>query len=299
MLAPSWLSARRRQFIVDRRRLISNSFKLLLAMTVGAAGAESVERLSSRSAGNPLARQMEAPKDWWVERPINPNGDLSEGDKYWKGGYVGAGNARNATAGIRILANDHGEAWLDNPDLNAHTSTALMQAVDTLKREAGIECATWFLRDHHLMLEADVRIDYDQPYAQDSWSRVAIATWVQRMESSYLNSNSVPYFSVKGNTYSKLFTEFDVYRRNVPFLGYYATSSGSNVNEYPADQLPVGYWKPYKIDLNELIMNGYNALGGWGKENHDVAMLCAWYLAPEAKGSKLQASWRRIKIYDK
>ena len=70
------------------------------------------------------------------------------------------------------------------------------------------------------------------------------------------------------------------------------------MNEYPADQLPIGYWKPYKIDLNELIMSGYNALGGWGRENHDEAILYAWYLAPEAKGSKLQASWRRIKIYD-
>jgi hypothetical protein len=297
LLATFPLVQARWRLVMDRRRWISNSFKLLLGIAIGATGEASVERLSSTSLGEPII-QGAPPRDWWVERPINPNGDFSEGEKYWKGGYVGTGDARNATAGIKILAKDHGEAWLDNPDLSTHTNTALMQAVDNLYREAGLQCANWFLRDHHLMLEADVRIDNDQPYAQDSWSRIAIATWIQRKESADLNNNGDLYFTINGNSYTKLFTEFDVYRRNVAFLGYNAMSSGSNVNEYPADQLPVGCWKPYKIDLNEFITNGYNALGGWGKENHDMAMLCAWYLALEAKGAMLQASWRRIKIYN-
>ncbi len=283
---------------MDRRNFIRNSFKVLLGTTLGAAGTKSIELLEANGVGTESVQQNLSPNDWWVERPLNLNGDFSEGTKYWKGGYVGAGDGTNAKAGIRILANDHGEVWLDNPDLNTHANTALMQAIDILERQAGIKCSNWFLRDHHLMLEAEVRIDYDQPYAEDSWSRVAIATWVQRIDPSNFEPDDNLQFSINGNLYSKLFTEFDVYRRKVQFLGYNAFASGGNVNEYPADQLPIGYWKPYKIDLNELIMGGYNALGGWGKENHDEAMLYAWYLAPEAKGSKLQASWRRIKIYN-
>ena len=101
-----------------------------------------------------------------MEQPLNPNGDFSEGEKYWKGGYVGADDGTDAKAGIGILANDHGEVWLDNPDLTTHANSALMQAIDTLERQAGIRCSTWFMRDHHLMLEAEVRVDYDEPYAR-------------------------------------------------------------------------------------------------------------------------------------
>jgi hypothetical protein len=282
---------------VDRRNFITNSVKVLLGTTLGATGTKSVELLEPNNTGTTPA-QSPILDDWGVEDPLNLNGDFSEGTKYWKGGYVGAGDGTNAKAGIRIFPRDHGEVWLDNPDRNSHANSALMQAVDTLERQAGIQCSNWFLRDHHLMLEAEVRIDYDQPYSDDSWSRVAIATWIQRIDPSKFEPDDMLQFSIGGNLYSKLFTEFDVYRRNVQFLGYNAFASGGNVNEYPADQLPIGYWKPYKIDLNQLIMGGYNALGGWGKENHDEAMLYAWYLAPEAKGSKLQASWRRIKIYN-
>jgi hypothetical protein len=123
---------------------------------------------------------------------------------------------------------------------------------------------------------------------------VAIAFWIQR---TYRSGPRYPWFTIKGCQYEKLFTEHDVYRRNIDFLGYNALDWGGDVNEYPADQLPLGYWKPIKIDLNEFIANGYNSRGGWGQDNNDMAFLGAWYLVPEAKGSKLQASWRRVKIY--
>ena len=107
---------------------------------------------------------VEPCRQCWFEQPTNPNGDFSEGSKYRKGGYVGEGGARNATAGIRILPKDHGEAWLDRPDLNTHMNTALIQAVDTIGEQAGLQCSNWFFRDHHLMMEAEVRVDCEQPF---------------------------------------------------------------------------------------------------------------------------------------
>lgn len=195
---------------------------------------------------------------------------------------------------MKILENDHGEVWVDNPSLNEHANSALMQSADSLQQEAHVRLTNWFLSDYHLMFEADVRIDLDEPSSAESWSRVAIAFWIQR---TYRSGPRSPWFTVKGNQYEKLFTEYDVYRRNVDFLGYNALEWGGDVNEYPADQLPMGYWKPIKIDLNEFISNGYNSLGGWGSENIDMGYLAAWYLVPEASGSKVQASWRRVKIY--
>jgi len=274
----------------------------MLGATLGVGGTESVTRLTSAGgkAALPKTQQKSLLSGWWVEQPINPNGDFSQGSQFWKGGLVGTTDARNVTAGINVIQNDHGEVWIDNPDLTAYANTALMQAsggLSGLVQQAGIPLTQWFFSSHHLMLEADVRVDYDEPYGEDSWSRVAIATWIQRID-PVISSGGTVYFEIKSNLYTKLYTEYDVYRRNVQFLGYNALDLGSNVNEYPADQLPIGYWKPYKIDLNELIMNGYNELGGWGKQNLDVALLSAWYLVPEAKGSRLQASWRRIKIYE-
>ena len=73
-------------------------------------------------------------------------------------------------------------------------------------------------------------------------------------------------------------------------LGRFAEMAPRLFNEFPADQLPLGYWKPTKIDLNEFITNGYNALGGRGKENHDMATLSTLYLAPETQDAKVQAS---------
>ncbi len=122
---------------------------------------------------------------------------------------------------------------------------------------------------------------------------MAIAFWLQR---TFRSGQRYPWLTIKGNDYEKLYTEYDVYRRNIIFLGYYALDSGGDVNEYPADQLPIGYWKPIKIDLNEFIAHGYNALGGWEQDNGQIAYLPAWYLVPEAKGSRLQARWRRVKI---
>jgi hypothetical protein len=278
--------------MIDRRKFLVNSAKVLLGISVSAAGIG----YESRLAGGTEAEQQqdELLNQWWIEQPINPNGDFSEGGKYWKGGWVGHTDAKNVTAGIKIIENDHGEVWLDNPDSSAHANTALMQATDSLQKQANIRLNKWSLLDHHLMLEADVRIDFDEPYSAESWSRVAIAFWIQR---SYRAGPRCPWFTIKGNEYEKLFTEYDVYRRNIDFLGYNALDWGGDVNEYPADQLPIGYWKPIKIDLNEFMANGYNSLGGWGQDNNEMAYLSAWYLVPEAKGAKLQASWRRVKIY--
>jgi hypothetical protein len=278
--------------MVNRRTFLSNAAKVLLGTSVGVLG---VEYENPLVAGTKVEQQQDGTlNQWWNEQPINPNGDFSEGAKYWKGGWVGRTDAKNVTAGIRIFENDHGEVWLDNPDSSAHVNSALMQAVDSLQKQANIRLSEWFLSDHHLMLEADVRIDFDEPYSAESWSRVAIAFWIQR---TYRSGPRYPWFTIKGNAYEKLFTEYDVYRRNIDFLGYNAFDWGGDVNEYPADQLPLGYWKPIKIDLNEFIANGYNSRGGWGQDNNNMAFLGAWYLVPEAKGSKLQASWRRVKIY--
>jgi hypothetical protein len=279
--------------MINRRKFLADSAKVLLGASVGVVGTGYENQLAAGT--KPEQQQNEILNQWWIEQPINPNGDFSAGEKYWKGGWVGRTDAKNVRAGMRIIENDHGEVWLDNPDPSAHANSALMQATDSLQRDAGIRLTSWSLSDHHLMLEADVRVDSDQPYSADSWSRVAIAFWLQR---TYRSGPRSPWFTVNGNEYKVLFTEYDVYRRNVDFLGYNAVNWGGDVNEYPADQLPIGYWKPIKIDLNEFIANGYNSMGGWGQDTSEMAYLSAWYLVPEAKGAKLQASWRRVKIYN-
>jgi hypothetical protein len=231
--------------MVNRRRFISDSMKILLGASVGAAGTEYAEGLLHYGS-NKNIQQPELAKNWWMEQPINPNGNFSEGGTYWKGGYIGSGDAKGATAGIRIFNGDHGEAWLDNPDTTAFTNTALIQAADDLQKEAGIHFPTWVLRTHHLMLEADVRVDFDEPYSENSWTRVAIATWIQRTcKLQQCTQNDLSHqplsFNINGNLHTQLYTEYDVYRRNFPSPGYNAVALGANVNEYPADQLPLGY----------------------------------------------------------
>ncbi len=154
--------------MINRRTFLANSAKVLLGTCVGVAGTRYENQLT---AGTKTEQQDEILHQWWIEQPINPNGDFSEGGKYWKEGWVGQTDAKNVTAGMRIIDNDHGEVWLNNPDPSAHANTALMQATDSPQKQANIRLTNWFLSDHHLMFEADVRVDYDEPYYADSWSR--------------------------------------------------------------------------------------------------------------------------------
>jgi hypothetical protein len=135
----------------------------------------------------------------------------------------------------------------------------------------------------------------DEPYDQKGWNRVAIVIMMKRIDGGDYNIN--------GKVTPDLYTEYDIYRRNFPYYSYEDFISGNfknfptDVYEYHADQLPFGYWKPYKIDVTEFLQNGYNGIGGWGSEIYNISRIHAWYLVVENTAAKTTARWRKVKIY--
>jgi outer membrane murein-binding lipoprotein Lpp len=225
---------------------------------------------------------------WWSEVPLNPNGDFSEGVKYWGAGS--GGELRNARWGYEVVRNEYGEIWLDNPNIDNWPNAALAQGVVGLRSPE-----TWYLKDKHFMLEADAMVVEDEPHDRRGWSRVAIVIWIKKIDGGDYNIN--------GKVTPDLYTEYDIYRRNFPYYSYEDFISGNfrnfptDVYEYHADQLPFGYWKPYKIDVTEFLQNGYNGIGGWGSEIYNISRIHAWYLVVENTAAKTTARWRKVKIY--
>lgn len=73
--------------MTSRRRFFSDSLKILLGAGIGFVGTEYAD--SNALNGLRMQQQTSKPSDtWWMEQPLNPNGDFSEGEKYWKGGWV-------------------------------------------------------------------------------------------------------------------------------------------------------------------------------------------------------------------
>jgi predicted hydrocarbon binding protein len=225
----------------------------------------------------------ELSNSWWSEVPLNPEGDFSEGGKYWGAGQ--GGELRNAKWGYEIKPREYGEIWLDNPNIDNWPNAALYQGTVGLHSSE-----TWYLKNKHFMLEADAMVVEDKPYDPRGWSRVAIVIMIKRIDGRDYN--------IRGRITPFLYTEYDIYRRNFPWDGYRDWKDlPTDVYEYHADQLPFGYWKPYKIDVTEFLQNGYNGIGGWGSEIYNISRIHAWYLVVENTAAKTTARWRKVKIY--
>jgi len=220
--------------------------------------------------------------------PINPNWDFSLGELWWNphsGGQLGS-----ASWGYKIVPGQYGQVWLDNPDLNNWPNAAMPQDVTCSGKLLGnIQLSEWYLKGKHFTLEADVLVNEDVARDSKGWSRVAVVVTMRRIDGGAYN--------VRGRITTDLYTEYDVYRRNVSWDGYSDwRNEPTDVYEYHADQLSFGHWKTYKIDVTEFLETGYGNVGGWGEEIYNTSRMQAWYLVVENTAARTEASWRRIKM---
>jgi len=236
--------------------------------------------ISSRVIGN----SQGAPR----EVPVNPNWDFSLGQVWWN--PHSGGQLRSASWGYKIVPDQYGQVWLDNPDLTNCPNAAMPQDVTCNgKLLDNIDLSEWYLKGKHFTLETEVMVNEDVVHDSRGWSRVAVVVTMRKIDGSSYN--------VRGMITTDLYTEYDVYRRNVSWDGYSDwRNEQTDVYEYPADQLLLGSWKPYKIDVTEFLQTGYKKIGGWGAEIYNMSRIQAWYLVVENTAARTAASWRRVKV---
>lgn len=229
-----------------------------------------------------------------IKQPLNPNGNFSEGEIYWD---ASSPSLQTSQWGYKITKqewwkfwnnNQFGQIWIYNPlvdrihEEKANDHVALMQTLKTVK-DYGVTQSDLMLKDKRFVLDADIRMDEDIQYAPDGFSRAAIAFAIAKPDNS-------PYLT--DNKSRGLYAEYDFYRRNFSTVG----GLPKNYFECPVDQIQIGEWKHYTIDVKNFLTNGWNGLGGWRKDIYDESLLSAWYLVVEVQGSKAGASWRNIKL---
>jgi len=222
------------------------------------------------------------------DRPINPNWDFSLGQLWWN--PHSGGQLRSASWGYKIVPGQYGQVWLDNPALGNCPNAAMPQDVIINGKLLGdVQLREWYLKGKHFTLEADVLVNEDVAHDRRGWSRVAVVVTMRRIDGAAYN--------VRGMITTDLYTEFDVYRRNVSWNGYSDwRNEPTDVYEYDADQLSLGNWKSYVIDVTEFLQTGYGNIGGWGEEVYNASRIQAWYLVVENTAGRTEASWRRIKV---
>jgi hypothetical protein len=267
------------QHVVNRRQFISDSIKVLIGAGIGAVATKSLENYAS-SATEPLIGNR------FTELPLNPNGDFSEGEKYWEP-HISPG-LPTSKWGYHVVTNQFGQVWIDNPlvgkSSSANDHVAMYQDFNCVK-SAGIEKSDLMLRGRSCFLEADVRVDEDVEEAPAGFARAAIAFALRKPDDSCYN--------IGINTYGTLYTELDFYRRNDSYIG----GPPSDNFTYPTEQIPLGSWKHHRIDVTDYITNGFNGHHGWGEKTYNESMLWAWYLVVEVQGSRSAASWRSVKLW--
>jgi hypothetical protein len=268
----------------NRRKFISDSLKILLGAGIGFAGSEYMEKLAPYGFLNPLDQLF---RNWNSQQPINPNGNFSEGEKYWAP-HISPG-LQTSTWGYNVVTNQFGQVWIDNPLVgdwgSANDHVAMYQDFNSVKW-AGIRKSDLMLKDRRFVLEADVRVDEDTERITGGFGRAAIAFTIMKPDESN--------YTVDGSEHKALYMELDFYRRNTSYIG----GPPSDSFTYPADQIPPGYWKHFALDVTDLITNGFNGRGGWGESTYNQSMLWAWYLVVEVQGSKTSASWRKVRLFE-
>jgi hypothetical protein len=219
----------------------------------------------------------------------NTNGDFCYADLFWHPEHevteLGYRHGLPDTKWwYKIQSSEYGEIWIDNPNQELWDHVSLVQYSFQFPPKP-----QWTLANNHLTLDAEVMVPKpDAPYTPDpstSWSRVAIAFQLKR-------TDGLNYVLEEGKEFTELYSEFDVYRHNAKYFHF----KGSNVYEYPADQLKPGDWRLYHIDLNDFFKNGYGNLGGWPDELIEFTYLSAWYLVVEVLGSRMSAAWKNIAL---
>jgi hypothetical protein len=220
---------------------------------------------------------------------MNPNWDFSQGVRWWNPHY--GGELEGAQWGYQIAPGHYGAISLDNPNLNNWPNAAMPQEVILKGRLLGsVPLEEWHLRDRQFILEADVLVNEDAPHDTKGWSRVAIVIGTRRIDGKF--------YDIRGRRAFTLYTEYDVYRRNVRWEGYEDWKYGpTDSYEYHAEQLPLGSWKSCVIDVSEFLRNGFKNIGGWGDEIYNMSRIQTWYLAIENTAASTRAAWRRVKIY--
>jgi len=268
--------------MVNRRKFISDSMKVLLGAGIGFAASEYVERYAPYSSWSSLERLL---GNLSTERPINPNGNYSEGEKYWEP-HISPG-LQTSKWGYNIVTNQFGQIWIDNPVVgewsSANDHVAMYQDFNCVKW-AGIEKSDLMLRDRRFVLEADVKMNEDTEENPSGFSRGAVAFAIRKPDDSC--------YDIEEKSYGTLYMELDFYRRNNSYVG----GPPSDSYTYPFAQIPIGNWKHFRIDVTDCITTGSNRHGGWGEDVYNESMLWAWYLVVEVQGSKSAASWRKVEL---
>jgi hypothetical protein len=270
---------------LNRRRFLKYTGATAAVLGASAIGLDyalgpELGTIGSRVIGN----KQEAVGD----APVNPNWDFSLGEAWWNphsGGQLGS-----ASWGYKIVPGQYGQVWLDNPDLTNCPNAAMPQDVTCNGKLLGdIDLSEWYLKGKHFTLETEVLVNEDVAHDSSGWSRVAVVVTMRRIDGGSYN--------VRGRMTTDLYTEYDVYRRNVSWDGYSDwRNEPTDVYEYHADQLSLGNWKPYKIDVTRLLQTGYGDIGGWGAEIYNTSRIQAWYLVVENTAARTEASWRRVKV---
>ena len=266
--------------MVNRRKFISDSLKVLLGAGVGVVATAYVDRMAPYGSRSYLGLVGD-----WLKPPINPNGDFSEGEKYWAP-HISPG-LETSKWGYNIVPNQFGQVWIDNPLVSEWTTSndhvAMYQDFNSVKW-AGIRKSDLMLRGRRFTLEADVRMEEDTPDDLKGFCRGAIAFSIRKSDDSS--------YKFGENEYDAVYMELDFYRRNNSYIG----GPPADNYTYPVDQIPLGEWKHFRVDLTDSILNGFNNQGGWGEEIFNESMLWAWYLVVEVQGTKAAASWRKVRL---
>jgi hypothetical protein len=233
--------------MVNRRKFLSDSLKVLLGAGVGAVATGYVDRLAPYSARSYLQGLI---GDWLIARQINPNGDFSEGVKYWEP-HISPG-LKTSKWGYNIVPNEFGQVWIDNPvvssQINSNDHVAMYQDFNSVKW-AGIEKSDLMLRRRRFTLEADVRMESDAPDDLNGFCRGAVAFSVRKPDDSS--------YTFGENEYDAVYMELDFYRRNQPYIGGPPADNYS----YPVDQIPLGEWKHFSVDVTDSRLNGFKNQG--------------------------------------
>ena len=270
---------------MNRRQLLKYTSATAIVAGTSALGLDYVLAPRLWTGASPIAgTTTQALRDV----PINPNWDFSLGELWWN--PHSGGRLRGASWGYKIVPGQYGQVWLDNPELGNCPNAAMPQDVIFNGKLLGyVPLSEWYLEGKHFTLEADVLVNEDMAHDPRSWSRVAVVVTMRRIDGAMYN--------VRGMFTTDLYTEFDVYRRNVSWDGYSDwRNEPTDVYEYHADELSLGNWKSYVIDVTEFLQTGYRGIGGWGEEIYNVSRIQAWYLVVENTAARTETSWRRIKV---
>ena len=203
--------------------------------------------------------------------------------------------------GYHIEKGQYAEIWLNNPLMGRWEENPGTYTFKQHTNDVGpIPDEQWHLKGRRWFLECDAMV-VENKVAENTleyaWSRVALV--VDTADIRRTDTNHV-LTQVGKNKWEIFSSEYDIFQYNVHFKQFPAYLWDGNTNEYPADQIPLGEWRHYVVDLTELIRDGYKGWGGFGSELYDKFKILGWGMAVENFGNiTTRARIRNVKIYFK